>query len=177
MAIVKANYTKSNKGAKATIRYIQHRPGKDNAKMTRVLFGWDGIMGRNDAYRIIDDAAKGSLFYRIVLSPDPQAEDSNQDLHLRAITEQTMQTLEDRLQTPVAWVGVVHADHTDVRHVHIVAVVSGRLGKEDFAALRHAATEASLEQRRLRDLQNEQHVADNKRAQYETPGWELAYNI
>jgi hypothetical protein len=142
-----------------------------------VLFGWDGIMGRHDAYRIIDEAAKGSWFYRIVISPDPQSEDSKQDLHLRAITEHTMQTLEDRLQKPIAWVGAIHADHTNIRHVHLVAVVSRKLDKEDLAALRQTATEASLEQRRYRDLQIEQHAAVSTRAQLETPGWELAYNL
>ena len=34
MAIVKATYTKSSGGAKASIRYIEHRPGKDNEKVT-----------------------------------------------------------------------------------------------------------------------------------------------
>src|SRR5437660_531262 len=32
MAIVKASYTKSRNGAKASIRYIQHRPGKPAAR-------------------------------------------------------------------------------------------------------------------------------------------------
>ncbi len=38
MAIVKATYTKSRGGAKASIRYIEHRPGKDGDKITRNLF-------------------------------------------------------------------------------------------------------------------------------------------
>ena len=51
MAIVKATYTKSSGGAKASIRYIEHRPGKDGEKVTRTLFGVDGLMGRWQAYR------------------------------------------------------------------------------------------------------------------------------
>ena len=58
MAIVKATYTKSSGGAKASIRYIEHRPGKDNAKIKRTLFGIDGAMGRWQAYRMIDEADK-----------------------------------------------------------------------------------------------------------------------
>ncbi len=90
MAIVKASYTKSRAAAKAAIRYIQHRPGKDGNKMTRTLFGSDGVLGRSQAYRMIDDAAKGTVFYRIVISPDPEKEDTKKDLHLWTITEQTM---------------------------------------------------------------------------------------
>jgi hypothetical protein len=45
MAIVKATYTKSRTAAKAAIRYIEHRPGRDQAKITRTLFGSDGGMG------------------------------------------------------------------------------------------------------------------------------------
>jgi hypothetical protein len=87
MAIVKATYTKSIADAKASIRYIEHRPGKDGAKITRSLFGIDGLMGRDQAYRLIDEAPKGSVFYRFVLSPDPKKEDMRRDLHLREVTE------------------------------------------------------------------------------------------
>ena len=97
MAIVKAKYTKSRGGAKATIRYIQHRPGKEKTRMTRTLFGIDGALGRWQAYRMIDEAEKGSVFFRFVISPDPQQEDTQQDLRLREVTEQTMSALEDRM--------------------------------------------------------------------------------
>ncbi len=96
MAIVKATYTKSSAGAKASIRYMEHRPGKDGEKVTRTLFGSDGLLGRWQAYQMIDEAEKGSLFFRFVISPDPKQEDTQRDLHLREVTEQTMQTLEHR---------------------------------------------------------------------------------
>src|ERR1700724_3651498 len=104
MAIVKATYTKSGAGAKASIRYIEHRPGKDGEKVTRNLFGIDGLMGRYAAYRMIDEADKGSYFFRFVISPDPKGEDTQRDLFLREITEKTMLSLEDRLQKPLQWV-------------------------------------------------------------------------
>src|SRR5207248_7236803 len=97
MAIVKATYTKSRGGAKASIRYIEHRPGKDNEKVNRILFGSDGGMGRWQAYQLIDEAEQGSFFYRFAVSPDPTQEDSKKDLHLREITEQTMLSLEEQL--------------------------------------------------------------------------------
>src|SRR6266702_5100140 len=102
MAIVKANYIKRGTGekarAKASIRYIEHRAGKDGAKTTRALFGTDGLLGRWQAYRMVDEAEKGSLFFRFIISPDPIQEDTKKDLFLREIIEKTMQTLEDRVQ-------------------------------------------------------------------------------
>lgn len=156
MAIVKATYTKKGDGAKASIRYIAHRPGKDGAKASRTLFGIDGAMGRWQAYHMIDEAEKGSFFFRFVISPDPKGEDTKRDLHLREITEKTMQSLEERLQTHVSWVAVEHTDHAPHRHVHVVAVVPGRLQVPDFQAMRTAATQASVEQRQHRDLAEEQ---------------------
>jgi hypothetical protein len=72
MAIVKATYTKSRAGVRASIRYIEHRPGKDGEKVSQILFGIDGLMGREQAYRLIDEAEEGSMFYRFILSPDPK---------------------------------------------------------------------------------------------------------
>jgi hypothetical protein len=69
MAIMKATYTRKADGAKAAIRYIAHRPGKDGAKATRVLYGIDGAMGRWQAYHMIDEAATGSYFYRLLSVP------------------------------------------------------------------------------------------------------------
>src|SRR6266571_814767 len=123
MAIVKATYTKSSASAKASIRYIEHRPGKDNEKTTRILFNSDGAMGRWQAYHLIDESQKGSVFYRFVISPDPKGEDSQKDLHLREITQKTMQTLEARLKKQISWVAAEHNDHAPHRHIHVVAIV------------------------------------------------------
>jgi len=156
MAIVKANYVKRGKGAtanaKASVRYIQHRRGKDGATITRQLFGSDGALDRYDAYRIIDEAKKGSLFYRFILSPDPKAEDKNHDLDMRDIAMQTMQTLEERLGQSVLWVGAIHSDHAPHLHAHLIAVVPKRLSVKDFEILRQRTTEACLEQRHFLDL-------------------------
>ncbi len=167
MAIVKATYTKSGAGAKASIRYIEHRPGKDGAKTTRSLFGTDGLLGRWQAYSMVDGAEKGSVFFRFVISPDPKQEDSGKDLFLREITEKTMQSLEDRLHKQISWVAAEHNDHAPHRHVHVVAVVLGRLQVQDFQALRQTATEAALFQRKERDQAREQKQRERKEAQWE----------
>ncbi len=159
MAVVKANYVKKGEGergrAKATIRYIQHRPGKDHERKSRNLFGIDGSMGRWQAYRMIDDAPKGRYFYRFVMSPDPETEDKPRDLPLREIFADTMQTLEERLQQQIQWVAAVHDDHTDKRHIHALAVVKGRLNRENLEALIQAATQEAQLQRGARDLMRE----------------------
>jgi hypothetical protein len=167
MAIVKASYTKRRAGAKAAIRYIQHRPGKDGRKVTRTLFGSDGVMGRQQAYGMLDAAAKGTVFFRLVISPDPTHEDTHQDLHLWELTEHTMLQLEECLQTKVAYVAVEHTDHAPHRHVHVVALVAGKLTTQDLQALRRAATDAAVVQRNARDLAQEQHAREWEEAEWE----------
>jgi hypothetical protein len=156
MAIVKSNYVKRGKGerdrAKATIRYIQHRRDRDGERVNRTLFGYDGTLTRDQAYQMIDEAQKGTLFYRFVLSPDPKREDRYKDLDLSDITIHTMLELEERLGRQVQFCATEHIDHSPHRHVHVLALVGGRrLTREDFQALRHEATERALFQRRLRD--------------------------
>ncbi len=152
MAIVKANYTRKVGSAKASVRYIEHRPGRDGAKIRRTLFNADGTVERGDVYTMIDQAANGSYFFRLVISPDPQREDSDKNLSLRELTEKTITSLEDRFQRPLQWVAAIHADHADHRHVHAIAIVPARLQVQDFQRMRSAATEEALEQRRHLDL-------------------------
>ena len=151
MAIVKIKYTKSRGAAKASVRYITHRPGKDGAKASRPIYGIDGEVTKTDAYLMIDQSGRGASFFRIVISPDPDKEDTSKDLYLAQITEQTILTLEDRLDAHVPFIAVEHNDHTDHRHVHVLACVTGRLDPKDFQALRATATAASLLQRQERD--------------------------
>ncbi len=156
MAIIKASYTRSGAGAKASVRYIENRPGKDGAKTQRTLFTAEGKVERTEVYTMIDQANKGSYFFRLVISPDPKIEDSDKQLSLRELTEQTIQHLEDRFRHPVHWVAVIHADHAEHRHIHAIAIVPRRLQVPDFQLMRSAATEAALEQRRQLDLTRQQ---------------------
>ena len=156
MAIFKANYVKRGKTAKAlakaSIRYMQHRPGEDGQRLTRPLFGSDGLMERQEAYHMIDAAQKGSFFYRFVLSPDPKKEDRHHDLDMRDIARQTILALEERFGHPLLWVGAVHADHAPHLHAHLIAIVPHKLDVLDFALLRARTTAAALEQRHFLDL-------------------------
>jgi hypothetical protein len=152
-AVIKASYTRARRLAKANIRYIQHRKGRDGQKLTRELFGAEGTMNRQDAYQMIDEAEKGTVFFRLIISP-PQ---DTQALSLQEITAQTMLHLEERLGKPCPYIAAAHAaDHTPYAHVHCLALIQGRLGREDFAALRQRATEAAVAQRQERNRQQEQ---------------------
>ena len=166
MAIIKANFIKNtarrSAGAKAHIRYIEHRRGKDGVKITRTLFGAYGQMSRQQAYEMIDQAEEGSTYFRLVISPDPEREDTARDLLLREITAKTMD-IEEKLGKPVSWVAAIHDDHTPKRHVHILAVVKERL--LPVQAMRQAATQSCVEQRRELDLSRQQER--ERKAQWE----------
>ena len=167
MAVVRANYLKRGKDeratAKANIRYIQERPGRDKEKLTRTLFGAAGSMGRYEAYQFINDAPKGTYFYRLKLSPDPAIEDTKRDLHMQKLTRNMMQRLEKRLKTAIPWAGALHDDHTDKRHVHILAAIPRRLQKYELEALIREATTICREQRRDLDLSLDRHVSGLQR--------------
>jgi hypothetical protein len=156
MAVITAKFTRERGIVKAGVRYIQHRTGRDGEKVRRELFGIDGVMDRQQAYQLIDDAAKGTVFFHIVISPDPETEDTAQDLHLAEITRQTMLTLEAQLKKEVPYVATEHDDHTDHRHVHLFALVRGRVTAKELEVMRETATQTALSQRQERDLQRQQ---------------------
>src|SRR6266702_6045097 len=171
MAIVKASYTRKGSLAKAAIRYIENRPGKDGSRIVRTLFKADGKVERREVYTMIDQADKTSYFFRLVISPDPQREDSDKNLSLRELTEKTIASLEDRFQRPLQWVAVIHADHAEHRHIHAIAIVPERLNVQDFQLMRSAATEEALEQRRHLDLSREA----RERSQEQSEGLGLSW--
>src|SRR5512132_1842498 len=170
MAVVRiTSFTRSRGAAKASVRYITHRPGKDGGITSRTLYGIDGEVSKQDAYRMIDEAKKGSVFFRIVISPDKQTEDTRADLYLWQLTEQTMLTLEERLELHVPFIAAEHDDHSGNRHVHLLALAKARIEKQDLKALRESATEAALLQRQERDLVREQKL--QKQALHEEAQW------
>ncbi len=152
MAIVKVTYTKKKGPAKANVRYIENRAGEGGKKIRRELFGIDGFINRQQAYEMIDEAEKGTNFFRIIISPDPNKEDERKDLRLWEITALTMLKLEEKLNQQVNWVAAVHDDHTPNRHMHLLACVKDRLTAEHFKSLRETATKAAQFQKIERDL-------------------------
>ncbi len=131
-------------------------------------------MGRWQAYQLVDEAPKGRYFYRFVINPDPVTEDREKDLPLRELIEATILQLEELTKTPVPWVAAIHDDHTDKRHIHAVAVVKGRLNREDLAALIDAATREAQLQREARDLMREVEALQRQR---EEAAWALEPHV
>src|SRR5215217_9647119 len=113
MAVVLTSFERrgkvGNAKAKDTVRYIQHRTGKDDERVMRPLFTNDSPMTRLEAYQFIDEAPKGTKFFTVIISPDPATEDTHKDLDMRQITTTTMQAIEEIMHgqgitTPVIWV-------------------------------------------------------------------------
>jgi hypothetical protein len=159
MAIVKVKFVKPGRNergsAKANIRYMQNRRGKDGAKITRTLFGNGGVMGRGDAYNLIDEAEQGSRFFRVIVNPDTKTEDTKRDLNLREVLETTISAMRERLDIQVSYVVAIHADHTPQRHIHALVIARERLLPAQLMI--QTATQVCGEQRKQRDLLHEQH--------------------
>ena len=152
MAVVVLNFCKKGSGekasAKANIKYIENRKGKDGAKIKRSLFTATGQINRQQAYELIDQAEAGSIFFRSKICPDPKTEDVHDDLLLKEITAKTLD-IEETIGKPVTWVAAIHDDHTDKRHIHVLAVTKAR--KLPAREMIRAATEACFEQRQELD--------------------------
>src|SRR5918997_602223 len=154
MAVEVGNFTKDRGLAKANIRYIQQRPNKDRETQSRVLFGSASIMGRDEAYQLIDDEAAGNpFFYRLKLSPDPSREDTKRDLDMHELTRSMMEAPENRLNTTIPWIGALHDDHSPIRHVHLLAILPKQLHVPELEFLISEVTQACAEQRRSLDAE------------------------
>jgi hypothetical protein len=164
VAIVKASYTDSVSKIKKTVKYIQHRAGRDGERMTRTLFGVDGVLTREEVYQLIDEAPEGAYFYHLKISPDPRREDSDRSLSLREITDNALFALSQKLHYHVEYAGAIHDDHTPIRHVHVIAMTWGKLDRSDLKVLRESATEAALLQRRERDGERRSISRDGRRS-------------
>jgi predicted Zn-ribbon and HTH transcriptional regulator len=149
MAVVKLEYIRGRQQIKAHLRYITHRRGETQEKITRELFGRDGLTDKRESYQMIDMAKRGTVFYKIMISPDPMKEDAHKDLDLQHITRQTLLKLEKQLDRHFQFVATVHNDHRPHRHVHGIFLLQGRLSKEKFRALQQTAYNTATQQARL----------------------------
>lgn len=108
-------------------------------------------------YEAIDNAIAGTTFFRLVISTDPTQEDSNRDLDLRQLMEQTMWTVQSRFQRQkIQYFAAIHTGHSNIRHVHVLALINGRFSKPDLRLIRQAATAQALTQRAGHDQEGKQ---------------------
>jgi hypothetical protein len=137
--------------AKATLRYVTHRPNAEGERVTRALFGADGPYAKDQVYTLIDRSPKGSFYYRTVFSPDPALEDEFKNLNLWEMTQAAVEYLRKVLGKDIQFFAAAHEDQTDIRHVNAVIIVPGRLSKKDFkrfpTLLKTAAEQYIKEQR------------------------------
>jgi hypothetical protein len=149
MAVVRLKYIRGKPQIKAHLRYITHRRGKTQEKITRALFGRDGLTDKLAAYEMIDSGKRGTAFFKIMISPDPKREDTYKDVDLQHITRQTIKRIEKQLGRHFQFVATVHNDHTPHRHVHGIFLLQGRLSKEEFRALAKTAYKTATHSARL----------------------------
>lgn len=139
--------------AKENIKYFENRPGKEGVRRPRTLFGAHGHMTRQQGYDMVNDAPYGSTFFRVKISPDPEKEDTHDDLFMREIVKATLD-IEERIGTPLAWIAAIHDDHTNIRHMHVLAVTKAR--RLPAGEMIDAATRACSEQRQELDVARQQ---------------------
>jgi hypothetical protein len=157
MAIVKLKYARGRGAIKAHLRYIVHRPGIEQGRTTRELFQHNYLsVTKQDAYALINDAPKGTIFYKLTVNFHPLKEDRHKDLDLQHIASLTVREMQARIGRAVPFLATIHDGHakTTLRHIHAICLVQGRVRREDFAKLKTLWQAVSAEvrlQRRIRD--------------------------
>ena len=157
MAIVKLKYTRSRDAIKAHLRYVVHRPSKERERLTRELFHHNYLsVTKQHAYALINGAPRGTIFYKMTINFHPLREDTHKDLDLQHIASLTVREMQERISRRVPFVATIHDGHekTELRHIHAICLVQGRLSKEEFAKLKTLWQPATAEvrlQRRARD--------------------------
>jgi hypothetical protein len=131
------NYIPRGPKAKASARhflgYIGERPGKDEEKANRLLFGNIGTYTKEQAEELLQTASQNTYFWRLILSPDPNTEDKDKTLDLWDLTREAVSFLEKKLERnglprDIPFIGAEH-EHTDIRHIHAVLLIK-RFGRE-----------------------------------------------
>jgi hypothetical protein len=173
VVILKARYRTSPAQAKETVRYIAYRSGRDGSRTARQLFDELGNLSKEQVYQIIDQEAQQGrrFYYHVVLSPDPAGEDTFKDLSLCSVAQDTISHLAKQSGYALSWAGAIHDDHTDKRHLHLLAIVPKRLDRDALRIAREAGTHECLMQRRELDLER---AAEQERRHEEVLAWELS---
>lgn len=161
--VIKANYVKGGKGSGGRIResarYYLTRENEKGEKEQRSAFtekrdemDFQGVKGH------LKEADQNHAYhYRLVLAPETDKDAEGGDL--KALTRETMRTLEKQQGGNVSWVAVEHAGkhaHTDHAHVHVIASTDRTITKDELGELRFTATLAwRLEMVQQREMQRD----------------------
>src|SRR3954464_3260602 len=141
--------------AREALGYNEKRPGKDQEKIERNLFGHGGQLTGEQALKMIDEASRNTYFWRLILSPDPNGENKDKQANLWKLTKQLVEWLEAKLQREIPFVAVEHNDHTNIAHVHAILLIErhGRemlITKEMIDHMREMAAGQALAQQRAK---------------------------
>jgi hypothetical protein len=72
MAVVKLKYVRHRIQVKKHLRYITHRRGREEGRVTRTLFSADGLTDKRTIYDLINSAKRGTVFYKLMINLDPK---------------------------------------------------------------------------------------------------------
>lgn len=154
-SVVKHSYLSGkNQGmgrAKAHLRYIQFRAGKDKDEEMRSFFNGqrDDITGRDVAMSVSDQDQRGVVMHKLILSPGVQGAD------VKEYCREVMADLSSRKGLDLEWYAVQH-DNTSNPHVHIVVMGKDqhghrvKLGRDDYTKVKEAG-DRYLERNRFID--------------------------
>ncbi len=173
--ILRHTYTRSRDTARAGLRYYQMRP-RGEEEPPRSIFGADGTMTRDEAYRLLDGhQARGYLAHRLLLSPG--ADERPDDL--RDLARHVMRELARDKGLTLHWVAVEHRN-TDHPHVHIVLAGGAgdgrlrelRLDRADHARIKEDGRDYCRLAARVRDDWDRALAAATREADTGYPGRE-----
>lgn len=158
MAVFKASYSKGP--SSGSVKYALHRKQeldelkRDYAPRTAFTAYETGLDTSKSLEQLSQHEQDGKGYtYRFVLNA---GEGRDAPVDYQQWTRDTMQELESRLERPIPYVAVVHDDHTQHTHVHVIAHLDKTLRKDDLNYIRQATTELYAEQKqRYQELVNE----------------------
>ncbi len=168
-SVVKHSYLSGkNQGmgrAKAHVRYIQFRGGKDKDEEPRSFFNnlRDDINGRQVANSVSAQDERGTVMHKLILSPGVQGSD------VKEYCREVMAELSSRKGLDLEWYAVQH-DNTSNPHVHIVVMGKDqhghrvKLGRDDYTKIKETG-DRYLERNRLLDKDEKEKEKDKDKDQ------------
>ena len=110
MAIVKLKYARGKEAMNAHLRYIVHRSGKEQGRVTRELFHHNYLsVSKQYGYDLINNAPRGTIFYKMTINFHPRKEDTHKDLDLQHIASLTVREMQTRLGRIVPFIATSHS--------------------------------------------------------------------
>jgi hypothetical protein len=176
---------------KGAARYAFTRENEQGEKLEREGFGAEGERDRKSVNQMLETAEEKDKVYTLVVNPGEGRGDLSEEARQEWVRS-TMDYLEDRMEARghelKDWVAVSHVEQGGHDHVHVVAVTSHCLRKEDMPAMQEAARDCLEAARELdrglefdglskvveQQLELEQELKQ-ERALEQSQGWDMEY--